>query len=52
MPASPASPPADRVGGRQIALWMVFTAVLIGGVVLFFRFGDRVLPFLDAVLDR
>jgi hypothetical protein len=52
MPASPAPPPADRVGGRQLTLWLTFTAVLIGGLVLFFRFGDRVLPFLDAALDR
>ena len=52
MPTSPTSPSSDRVGGRQLALWLTFTAVLIGGLVLFFRFGDRVLPFLDAALDR
>jgi len=51
MPA-PSVTPADRHRVRATALWMVFTALLILGVVLYFRDGSRVVPLLDAMSER
>jgi hypothetical protein len=52
MPAPSADAPADRHRARAIALWLAFTALLLAGVFLYFRFGDRILPLLDAMSDR
>jgi hypothetical protein len=52
MPASSDDAPADRHPLRAIVLWTTFTALLVLGVVLYFRYRDRVLPFLDAAGDR
>ena len=48
----PATTPADRPPVRQVVLWTVFTAVLVLGLVLYFRFAARVAPLLDAVSGR
>ena len=52
MTDSPARSPAERHRGRAIALWTTFTALLVLGLILYFRFGGRILPLLDAVSDR
>jgi hypothetical protein len=52
MPAPSADTSADRHRVRAIALWLAFTALLVTGVFLYFRFGDRILPLLDAMADR
>ncbi|HVT38741.1 MAG TPA: hypothetical protein VHE78_06845 [Gemmatimonadaceae bacterium] len=40
---------ADRLPIRHVVLWTVFTAVLVLGLVLYFRDAARVAPLLDAV---
>lgn len=52
MPASPAVTPEDRHAVRSIALWTVFTVLLILGVLLFFRDGGRIVPLLDVMSER
>ena len=52
MPAPSERSASERSRAPAIALWMTFTALLLFGVFLFFRFGDRILPFLDVVTDR
>jgi len=52
MPASPPSGPPDHIRPRQLALWAVFAALLVLGVVLWFRFSGRVVPMLDFVSGR
>ena len=45
----PATTPADRPPVRQVVLWTALTALLVLGLVLYFRFGTHVAPLLDAV---
>jgi hypothetical protein len=52
MPSSQASDPGARLQLRQLVLWSGFLALLILGVVLWFRFSGRVVPMLDALGDR
>ena len=52
MPSSNAADPADRLRLRQIVLWGAFVALLVLGVVLWFRFSGRMVPMLDALSDR
>jgi len=47
-----AAGPDDRLHVRQIAIWSVFMALLVLGVVLWFRFSNRIAPMLDAFSDR
>jgi hypothetical protein len=35
-----------------MAIWSVFMALLVLGVVLWFRFSSRIVPMLDAFTDR
>jgi preprotein translocase subunit SecF len=51
MPSNAAGPD-DRLNLRQLAIWGVFMALLILGVVLWFRFSSRIAPMLDAFSDR
>jgi hypothetical protein len=51
MPASPSALPADRPPARQLALWTVFGAVLVAGLVLYARFGTRVAPLLEKLRE-
>ena len=44
--------PAERLGVRQVVIWSVFAAVLVLGIVLWFRFGNRIVPMLDVFSDR
>jgi hypothetical protein len=37
---------------QELALWAALTAVLIGGLVLYFRFADRIVPLLEVVTDK
>ena len=48
MPQSSAAPP-DRLRLRQIVIWGAFLALLITGVVLWFRYNDRIVPMLDSL---
>ena len=52
MPASPAAQPAERLRLRQAVIWTVFAALLVLGIVLWFRFADRIVPMLDVLTDR
>lgn len=49
-PSEPSNTEGQRA--RAIALWTTFTALLVLGLVLFFRFSGRLVPLLDAVSDR
>ncbi len=44
--------PDDRIRLRPLILWSAFAALLLVGVVLWFRFNDRITPMLDTILDR
>jgi hypothetical protein len=52
MPDSPERPNAARNRMPAIALWTTFIAILVLGLVLYFRFSGRVLPFLDVASER
>ncbi|HLA91689.1 MAG TPA: hypothetical protein VJL28_14765 [Gemmatimonadaceae bacterium] len=52
MSASSPNTPAARLRARQIVLWTAFTALLVLGVILYFRYADRIVPLLDAVIER
>jgi hypothetical protein len=43
---------ADLPGTRQLVIWSIFAAVLVLGIVLWFRFGNRIVPMLDVFSDR
>lgn len=36
----------------QLALWAGLTAVLVIGLVLYFRFANHIVPLLDAVTEK
>ena len=44
--------PAERPGMRQVVIWAVFAAMLVFGIVLWFRFASRIVPMLDVFTDR
>ena len=52
MMAPPAADPADRLRLRQMVIWTIFAAVLVLGVVFWFRFSGRIVPMLDVLTDR
>lgn len=52
MPATPTPLLPDRIAGRQIILWSVFTALLVIGLVLYFRFANSFAPLLDVLTER
>ena len=37
---------------RAVVLWTTFTGLLVLGLVLYFAYGGRIVPLLDAVTDR
>jgi hypothetical protein len=37
---------------RQVVAWTAFAAVLLAGILLWFRFRDRIIPMLDVLTDR
>ncbi|MBI3568187.1 MAG: hypothetical protein HY084_08315 [Gemmatimonadetes bacterium] len=47
--AEPTRPINDA---QELALWMALTALLAAGLVLYFRFADRIAPLLDVVTDK
>ncbi|HEY2849412.1 MAG TPA: hypothetical protein VGI97_06015 [Gemmatimonadaceae bacterium] len=47
-----AADPSDRLQLRQVLTWGVFIALLIAGVVLWFRFSGRMLPLVDGLIGR
>jgi cytochrome c-type biogenesis protein CcmH/NrfF len=51
MPASNADP-AERLRLRPMLLWTAFAALLVLGIVLWFRFSGRIVPMLDSLTDR
>jgi type VI protein secretion system component VasF len=52
MPAPQAPAQAERLGLRQAVIWTVFAALLVLGIVLWFRFAGRITPMLDAIMGR
>ena len=52
MMAPNSAEPAARPGTRQLVIWSVFAALLVLGLVLWFRFANRIVPMLDALTDR
>ena len=52
MPATPPTTSAERNRGRAIVLWTVFAVLLALGLVLYFRYGSRIVPVLDAAGER
>jgi cytochrome c-type biogenesis protein CcmH/NrfF len=44
--------PAARPGIRQVVLWSVFATMLVLGIVLWFRFANRIVPMLDVFSGR
>jgi hypothetical protein len=52
MPDLPDRSKTARNRVPAIALWTTFTALLVLGLVLYFRFTGRILPFLDVVSER
>ena len=40
-------PPQDRVPIGRVIPWVVLVVLLIGGVVLYFRYGTGITPLLD-----
>jgi cytochrome c-type biogenesis protein CcmH/NrfF len=52
MSATPSVDAGGRLKLRQMVLWGAFLALLIIGVVLWFRFSGRIVPMLDALTDR
>ena len=47
-----AADPAERLMLRTVVVWTVFAALLVLGVVLWFRFSGHIVPMLDAITDR
>ena len=45
---SPPPPPPDRVPFGRLIPWVILAVLLICGLVLYFRYGTRVTPLLDA----
>ena len=52
MPSTSAADPADRLRLRQVLTWSVFMALVIAGVVLWFRFSGRMVPLFGALTER
>lgn len=52
MMAPNAADQADGLRLRQVVVWAVFFALLVLGVVLWYRFSGRLVPMLDALSDR
>jgi hypothetical protein len=48
----PSKPPSAGRRLPAIALWTTFIAILVLGLVLYFRFSGRILPFLDVASER
>ena len=48
----PSAGPSDHLKLRQMVIWTIFMALLVVGVVLWFRFSNRIVPMLDAFTDR
>jgi hypothetical protein len=48
MPQSSAVP-SDRLKLRQIMMWSAFAALLVAGIVLWFRYNDRIVPMVDSL---
>jgi type VI protein secretion system component VasF len=52
MPPPPTADQADHLRLRQLITWGIFAALLVLGVVLWFRFSNRIVPMLDSLIDR
>lgn len=52
MPPSSPADQADSLRLRQLITWGIFGALLVLGVVLWFRFSNRIVPMFDALIDR
>jgi len=52
MPPSTTADSADSLRLRQLITWGIFAVLLVLGVVLWFRFSNRIIPMFDALIDR
>jgi len=46
---SPPPPRADRGQTRRLVLWSIVFAVVLAGVVLYFRYGTQPVPLIEQV---
>ena len=46
---SPPPPRSDRGQMRRLMLWFIVFAIVIAGVVLYFRYGSQPVPLIDQV---
>ena len=46
---SPPPPRSDRGTTRRLFLWSIIAAIVITGVVLYFRFGAQPVPIIEQV---
>jgi hypothetical protein len=46
---SPPPPRNDRGQMRRLILWFIVFAIVIAGVVLYFRYGSQPVPLIDQV---
>ena len=52
MRATNATTAAQPLRVRQAVLWLAFTALLVIGLVFYFRLAGRVVPLMDVAGDR
>ena len=46
---SPPPPRTDRGQTRRLILWFIVFAIVVAGVVLFFRYGNQPVPLIEQV---
>lgn len=46
---SPPPPRSDRGPMRRLLLWFIVFAVVLAGVILYFRFGSQPVPLIEQV---
>lgn len=52
MPSTAERPTAERSRVPAIVLWTTFSALLLFGLFLYFRYSEGIFPFLDVVVER
>ena len=46
---SPPPPRSDRGQTRRLIIWLIIFAVVVAGVVLYFRYGTQPVPLIEQV---
>ena len=44
--------PTERLRLRPMVIWSAFAILLVTGVVLWFRFSDRIVPMVDVLTEK